>query len=174
MNQDDWYLIQESRIMEFDRLGIIKRKFEGSPAKALRASYPNINWHPWLFGGCPTIWDDEGTKSQYATWLSKVIQIQCMLIESYAKILQLDSMEDWYDVRACDIEEKCGATLMNKYGGRVSSFVIDVFPEYNWHAWLFEEVPLGYWNNTNYHGYAKYSAPRSIYVLFLLVNISNG
>src|SRR3979490_2008551 len=56
------------------------------------------------------------------------------------------SMEDWYNVKAKDIQNNGGGGLLtNYYRNSPSEALQSVYPEHNWMLWKFKTVPMGYW-----------------------------
>jgi hypothetical protein len=64
----------------------------------------------------------------------------------YANSADLKHPTDWYQVKYSQIAELGGAPLQQLYP-TMYELISAVYPERNWHAWLFEQVPRGFWNS---------------------------
>jgi hypothetical protein len=82
------------------------------------------------------------------------------------KELNIKSWEDWYKVKASDVQEKGGASLLTTYHNnslskslaavsfykryqkiRYVRITYEIYPEHPWLIWKFEKVPQGFWDN---------------------------
>ena len=88
----------------------------------------------WMPGRVPLrFWEDETHRRDYLLWL--------------AYRLGFRSMEDFYGLK---LTEACrrnyGRTLLSYWGDSAFKALQECFPEYDWKAWLFTQVPNGFWD----------------------------
>lgn len=61
-----------------------------------------------------------------------------------AKRLQLNDMEDWYQVRSEDVQMNGGGDLLRKHHS-LPSLLQQAYPEHKWFTFKFTRVPVGFW-----------------------------
>lgn len=66
-----------------------------------------------------------------------------------AKQLSIKKMEEWYHVKLSQVRRRRGNGLLNIYGDSLYNALKEVYPEHRLHSWLFQQVPAGFWNDSN-------------------------
>jgi hypothetical protein len=102
----------------------------------LNVVYPEYNWKPWLFGTVPKgYWKDDKNQRQFFFWL--------------AEILNIEHPEDLCLLQRHHFENYGGGSLFNtEYGGSLRKALMTLFPNYEWHEWLFEKTMTpGFWDD---------------------------
>ena len=69
-------------------------------------------------------------------------------MKNVEKELNIKEMSDWYKVTQKDLEKHC-SRLFNKYGKSTTSFLTQMYPEYDWLPWKFVRCPNSYWEDIN-------------------------
>ena len=171
---EDWYrysaaaLIRQTARLRCSTL--LCNYYGSSLLAALRDLYPHVEWLPWRFrGGVErSFWVNPQNRRAFFDWVFKSNAAQD---ESsvQAPPRQPISREDfWYSVTSKQIESLGGAYLMERrYASSVYRAVSDVYPETEWHPWLFRSstgVPTGYWRKR---------AHRRNYLRWLLLHKKN-
>jgi hypothetical protein len=99
----DWYTVPRDMLIERDGGGLLHH-YQSSLPKALAAIYPEFKWETWKFNQVTKhYWDDKENLRTYFEWL--------------AKKLNINSLEEWNQVRLSDVSKNRGAGLLSKYGG---------------------------------------------------------
>jgi hypothetical protein len=111
------------------------RYYHGSPYKALSEIYPDYDWLPWKFEKLSTGYFNRiENRYRYIQWLSQELLIRYP--------------EQWYGINAITLQRNYyGESLMRRYGDSIVKLMIDLFPEYDWHPWRFEKVPVDFWKS---------------------------
>lgn len=75
---------------------------------------------------------------------------QLQFMNGLAKDLELTCWQDWYRLCNSSILKRRtgGKTMLHRYNNSPSALLQSTYPQYPWKAWLFEHVPVGYWQNT--------------------------
>jgi hypothetical protein len=69
------------------------------------------------------------------------------LVIEFANELELTNPESWYNVRTVQLKIMGGAMMLDYYNYSLYKLLADLFPEHEWHAWRFNRVPHGYWED---------------------------
>lgn len=86
----------------------------------------------WYPGPVPKhFWEDRQNRRNYLLWLGHK--------------LRLRRMADWYAVTAKSFVRNRGSAVLKRYYMSPAETVRSLFPQYDWHAWLFSRVPNGFW-----------------------------
>src|ERR1700679_3808712 len=68
-------------------------------------------------------------------------------------MIGIKKIEDWYQVKAKDIIQHGGTSLLNKFGNSPSKLISSTFPNFKWNINKFKSMPHlnfmphGYWND---------------------------
>lgn len=81
-------------------------------------------------------WEDVANQRKYLDWLARQLNIK--------------DMDGWYKVTYKDMQTRKGSRLLQLYGYSVIKVLKAVYPEHDWHPWLFNKVPAG-----NYHSVTR-------------------
>jgi len=137
----DYYKITKKIICDNNGGGIMNY-YNGSPIQLVITLLPppegDDEWYPWLFiGGVPNkYWSLKENRRKYANWLFKR--------------LGFTKMEDWYTVSQNTFRDNYGSGLVlnpRTYNSSHIAFLIDVYPDYTFHPWLFHQSTQGYWKS---------------------------
>lgn len=104
---DDWYKVTDVDIGIASGSRFVHKHYSASLFKAISTVYPEHKWYPWLFHKPPPrLWDDKQTHKNFFDWLGKELKFQ--------------QKEDFYKVKASDINWRGGSKLLNsKYNGSI-------------------------------------------------------
>lgn len=98
-----------------------------SLTKALRAVYPEFEWHLWNFTRSPKrFWASLKNQRQYVDWL--------------AEQLGIEQQEEWYQTVREDFARMGGARLLELYSKTHKKLLSILYPEFDWHFWRFVQV----------------------------------
>ena len=102
---------------------LLNRLYKGSPALLLPAVYPEYNWLPWKFFKTPkNYWNDDLNKIKFVHYL--------------AKALNINNLEDWYNVTTKDLR-KHGASTLLFHDITLPKLLAIAYPDYKWEAYRF-------------------------------------
>eukprot|EP01122_Echinamoeba_exundans_P005105 TRINITY_DN15281_c0_g1_i1.p1 TRINITY_DN15281_c0_g1~~TRINITY_DN15281_c0_g1_i1.p1 ORF type:complete len:579 (-),score=58.97 TRINITY_DN15281_c0_g1_i1:528-2264(-) len=93
-------------------------------------------------------WNDMKNQRRFFDWAAHLYGIQ--------------KHSDWYTVNVDDFLKKTGAgsLLRSKYNSSMAAACRAVYPEHQWHEWLFSKVSKGFWKDaTNIRRYLDWLAP---------------
>ncbi len=140
---DDWYRLSYDDLAENHGHNLLL-KYSASPCCVIKASFPEHDWLEWRFSRAPLgFWDDAGNRQRYLEWLKER--------------LGFEKTEDWYTLTHDILQQNHGGGISAAYGCRVSDLVKDNFPGYDWHEWLFNTTPSGFWDDvTNQRRYLEW------------------
>lgn len=97
--------------------------------------FPKHRWQIWRFITVPAgFWNERKNRVSYMNWLGQHLGFR--------------KKEDWYKLKHRDIEENYGGSVVYLfYHGSPYEAVKDCFPDYEWQAWKFTQVPKGFWQD---------------------------
>lgn len=127
---DDWYKITPSQVRKRGGAGLLNH-YAGSLLRALEAVYPDHKWLCWKFAV-------EVSPSQKA--------IHKKFFDTYALRNNIREYEDWYNVKVADVKKSGGANVILHYNNSLVKAILNIYPEYNWQVWKFDQAPSGYWS----------------------------
>lgn len=154
---DDWYKISREKVEENGGLSLLL-KFKNSLHKTLQSIYPEHSFRPWLFQTAP-----------HGFWTSRANRRQFLEVSKIE--LKVSAMEDWYGLQhsalkalggtislrgsarskatndASSFFYSLGGGLLGHFKGKVSSAIMDAFPEHEWEPWRFSRSPAGFWRS---------------------------
>jgi hypothetical protein len=130
--QSDWYRITSSALRNEGGSHLLKQH-NGSVLKLLEAYYPQYEWKQWQFSSIPMhFWNDTKNHRKYMDWLTTQLGIH--------------KKEDWYDVSPNTIRENHGTVLLSQYKNSMLSLLRSVYPEEDWHPWMFNGLSRQYFS----------------------------
>ncbi|MCP4659821.1 MAG: hypothetical protein GY856_30835 [bacterium] len=130
---EDWYRLTYDDLMENHGHSLMLR-YSSSPCLVIIASFPEHEWLEWRFYKVALgFWNNADNRRRYFEWLGKR--------------LGFEKTEDWYSLPLEALRQNYGSGLLALYGNRISALVRGNFPEYDWHDWLFNKTPVGFWGN---------------------------
>ena len=107
--------------------------YDNNLAKMVMELMPEYPWIEWKFLSVPRIyWESMENQKKFINWI--------------AKELKIESMDQWYQLRADDYVKNGGRDLMNIYKTPLK-LLSTLFPDYPWLPWRFGFVQKGYWEN---------------------------
>jgi len=130
--KSDWYSVKLKNVIRNGGRGVLAH-FGNSLQQTLVSLWPEYPWKLWLFEKVHNgFWSQEINRREYLTWL--------------ASELRISQHDQWYKISYETIVDKNGTGFLEFYGKSLQTALIRHFPEYPWKPWLFERVPVGYWN----------------------------
>jgi len=131
---EEWYKMKTKNLQSSKE---IMNHFKQSPIRAFTTLVPELEWQPWLFSNIPNI-----------SWHSKSIILS--YLQHVKENLNITCSSQWYTITARKIYELKGTALVKQFGSLYSLLQYS-YPEYSWHAWQFNVVPHGFWNEFLHH-----------------------
>ena len=137
-NMEDWYNINGKIIRENHGISLLSHHYQDSPIRLLKSVYPKYNWIDWKFGHAPNgFWEDKENHKKYTDWLG---------IE-----LGYKNIEDWYNISYDLIIKNHGCGLIKHYNDSPTLFVKEIFYQYEWFDWMFDQTSKTFWENKDNH-----------------------
>eukprot|EP01114_Cavostelium_apophysatum_P017176 TRINITY_DN5039_c0_g1_i2.p1 TRINITY_DN5039_c0_g1~~TRINITY_DN5039_c0_g1_i2.p1 ORF type:complete len:696 (+),score=154.40 TRINITY_DN5039_c0_g1_i2:15-2102(+) len=115
---EDWYQISKQEIVEFGGASLLSHYGRSLIAAVTGA----MDEYPWDLDRFPI--KEEGY------WKVKANQRQFM--DRMSKVFNIQHHEDWLRVKASDVQERGGSTLLGYYNGSLLKTVTAVYPEHPW------------------------------------------
>jgi hypothetical protein len=113
--------------------------YQGDMCNAMREIFPGREWFPWEFAKVPVgFWDDIQNCRAFLTWLGKR--------------LGYESKSDWYKVRRADFRDNLGNGFIKRFKMPYLGLKA-AYPNYDWLPWMFENVPVGFWEVKSNRGW---------------------
>lgn len=130
---EDWYRITHDDIIERFGSGLLIQYSHGL-RKLLKEIYPKQKWLEWRFSQIQTgFWEQPENRLEYLHWLGKTLGFR--------------KVEDWYELKRIHFTKNYGATLFTfHYEQDLLRPLAELFPDYEFHPWMFDRVPVGYWD----------------------------
>ncbi len=133
---EDWYKLTTKQMFKNYGYGILAQHYNNSHIKFIKNIFPDYDWLEWKFNVVPKkFWKDMDNRKKYAIWLGKE--------------LKYNKMKDWYKLTQDIMDNRRGGTIIAYYDGSPKSFVMDIFPEYEWLDWKFVVAGRNYWQSAN-------------------------
>jgi hypothetical protein len=130
--QDDWYSVTAEQVKSTGAHALINEYYAGSLLRTLRHVFPEFEWDPLLLQFVPhNYWKDKGNQRQFMDWI--------------ADSQGVTSQEDWYQLTGDLIQSLGGCRMLNLYNNSLYSALVSVYPEWQWHPWMFQAPPKYYW-----------------------------
>lgn len=103
--------------------------------QVLKTAYPETQWQPWILNEEPKdYWNNLDNVRAYFNW--------------HGEKLELNNPNDWYKKSLVDILKWRGKELLSTIFGNSPLLAMRaIYPEYEWNEWLFNQEPVGYWND---------------------------
>jgi len=95
---------------------LISGHYGNSPVNLLRATFPELTWKSWKFKRISSD-NDDLTDIQYLEWLKEKLNVQ--------------EMDDWYNLSRKHFYHTGGFFFYNKYGN-VHNFLTAMYPTHHW------------------------------------------
>jgi hypothetical protein len=114
--QEDWYRVHTRTIKRNGGSGLL-HVMKGSLHKALQESYPEFDWHPWLFAHSPAkYWDKIANRRKCLDWI--------------AAKLNIEKQEQWLRLNTKKLKKLTGGAMIHR--GPIRKVLADTYPEYIW------------------------------------------
>ena len=127
--QSDWYSIKQDDI-NFYSGGRLLTQYRYL-SQMVTELMPQYDWKPWLFDRIPQgLWHLKKNRRWYLDWLFKE--------------LGYTDWTDWYKTNQNDFIGTGSSLYQNYYKASHIDFIIDNYPEYDWHPWKFKTAPTGF------------------------------
>jgi hypothetical protein len=119
--QEDWYNVSSTMVMRKHGAGFFMNYYGKCLYKALRTTFPECTWHPWLFDRVPDgYWKQTDHLETYMEWLSEKLHIT--------------TLSDWNDVSNEQLN-KYGASSLSREG--FHTYLEKCFPHFEWQSKVF-------------------------------------
>lgn len=126
-SMEDWYTINPEDI-ELRGGYYLLQLYGGSLTSALKAVYPHQKWHSWFEPNLfQEFWKNSSNQKAYLEW--------------YFHARNLETMDDWYNVKNEDIVKYKGIGLLREYNNSLEKALRTVYPQHSWTIWQFGTVP---------------------------------
>lgn len=131
--EEDWLELKRRHFVENFGSTLFDDYYKRDPLRVLKEIYPKTKHVPWEFHQVPVgFWDEVKNCRSYLTWLGKRLGFK--------------SRTDWYEVRRSDFRENAGNGFIKRF--KTPFFGLKAaYPKYNWLPWMFENVPVGFWQD---------------------------
>jgi len=97
--KENCYKLTSSMLHGHNGGGLI-HKFNGSVISLVRSAFPDHKWLPWKFVQLPKdFWTNRQNVAEYMEWLAKKLDIQ--------------SMDQWYNVKKTTFDQNFGTLALN-------------------------------------------------------------
>ncbi len=128
---DQWYQVKIKDIVDKGGRGVLAL-FDNSLYKALKDSFPEHPWKPWLF---PYVsqqeWAEASVRREYLDWLADKLDIK--------------EKNDWYAATIPQVVANvAGSGFLSLYENSLQKALSDVYVDFPWRPWLFKHVAHGF------------------------------
>ena len=118
---EEWISVSKKRIIKRGGNSIAHLFTVDQIVKSLERIYPN---YPWNF-----IYN---SPSKFPTWFIKSTENQKKIFDQLFFNLNLKSLDDWLTVNRLIIKRKGGKRILKKYGNKVKSLFLSIYPNFPW------------------------------------------
>ncbi len=130
---EDWYQVTNKHFAD-NKGGALMLCYDSTVSAAVMDYLPDYDWKEWMFSKTPKgFWDKKKNRRRYLKWLGKR--------------LGLKKPDDWYSVTCNDFDANYGNQLRKRYQGSTSALIKDCFPRRTWNEWMFDRVPVEFWDD---------------------------
>ncbi|MGZ0171073.1 MAG: hypothetical protein ACKVHE_16075 [Planctomycetales bacterium] len=131
---DDFYQMKTGDFKANRGSGALLHCWGSSSVAAVMETFPDHNWHEWLFVSCPrSFWSDRKNHRRYMMWLAE----QCSVNEP----------DDWYGITNRDFRTHKGGAFLLNYDSTISEAVKAYLPKRSWNEWQFGKTPKNFWDD---------------------------
>lgn len=130
--KEDWYDKKWEQLTSHGNR--LLDKYNNSPSVLLKAVYPEHDWQIEKFRRTPL-----------GYW--EMIESHLRFIGKITKEMNIQRMEDWYQVTNQDVKGRGGQRLLHYYDGSIINVLKKVFPEHTWLTWNFKFIPKNHWKS---------------------------
>lgn len=128
-NLSGWYNVQQEHLDKLSDASFLRRLYRGPLAKILMETYPQHLWLEWKFATVPkSFWTKLGNQQKFLEWLKEHLNI--------------NSMEDWYNVSYNEIADLGGIRLLQVRSFSLYEALRAGYPHHHW-----EEFKFKRWQN---------------------------
>lgn len=79
-------------------------------------------------------WDNMQNRREFFDWIGEQLGVS--------------QSDDWYSKTYYEVAEFGDKGLMQKYyGENLTTTILNLYPEFDWHEWRFQQVPVGWFNS---------------------------
>ena len=131
---EDWYQVTNKDFADNKGGALLVLYYDSTVSAAVMDYLPDYDWKEWMFSKTPKgFWDKKKNRRRYLKWLGER--------------LGLKKPDDWYSVTGKDFYANYGNQLMKRYQGSTSALIKDCFLRRTWNEWMFDRVPVGFWDD---------------------------
>jgi hypothetical protein len=133
-----WYQISPQDIIEIGGKGLLETK-NFNLAEIFKFAFPEHNWNEGSFRD-----EKSNTKRELNRLLishdpRNISKARATVIQSCASLgVSYGNFEEWYNISYASLEALLGQNFFRKFRSKYE-FFSTVFPEYDWHPWLFKD-----------------------------------
>jgi hypothetical protein len=151
-NMDAWYSVTTQTVARLGASGVISKynnslpqgnisSLSKSDEKALKSIYPD---HPWEASRFKNVRPSD--IKPYGYWTN--IDNQRAFMEQLAKRLQIQHLDDWYEVKTEAVVKNGGMMLLAHYHGSLRGALQTIYPDHPWDNTKFRSKrPSHFWRN---------------------------
>lgn len=130
-SMEDWYNLTYQQIYKNYGYTLTER-YKNYPYGILKNIYPDYDWKPWKFNMVSSkLWEIKEILDKYRDYLSKTMNI--------------NKIEDWYNINQEIIFKNDGSGLIKKAGSLINLLKI-FYPDYVWLEWKLKKTE-NFWVN---------------------------
>lgn len=127
----DWHRARGADFQANGGGGLLELYFDKSIFRAVRETFPEQDWHEWLFKATPRgFWLEPENRARFLKWLGEE--------------LGFSKPDDWYGITTAHFVQHGGQEMLVK-DGSPAQIVMDAVPNHDWKPWLFAMVPPNFW-----------------------------
>lgn len=136
---EQWYSVSREDLIYLGGDTVLRKYYGDCLFTMLRNVYPLFDWQPWKFVHVRinVDWKDPYHWERYLEW--------------FCNCMRINHPEDWQNIRLEDIYSHNGWGFLNLFESDtwISKILQQLYPEYNWPHWKFQQVPKSFWNDTH-------------------------
>jgi hypothetical protein len=135
-SMEDWHNLTLDIVRKNYGKTFISQHYGNSIINLLKKIHPEYNWKEWLFLLSPEgFWNDINNQKRYIEWFKVKMNIQ--------------TIEEWYNIKLEDFLNNKGYMLIEYYNNSYSNVIKSFFPNYKWVEWKFTQPPNNFWKDIN-------------------------
>jgi hypothetical protein len=142
-----WTLVPRSKLRSIPKFSSLLANFDHSVLKAVRETFPDEEWHPWIVGDDPSWINDPVQRKKWLFWFLE----EFALLNHGANDDIPQTRDDLPALYKVSREQLCslpGGPQMVQFYGHVLTVAKACAPDHAWIPWKFDRLPNGFWADT--------------------------